>query len=454
MVSAELYQERLIKPWKASVQKPYIFTNANLVDPVDGAVHRGVTVRLSGGLIENVKLESVTAEEPPSTSDNATVVDLQGKYLCPGLFDCHVHIIAVPGEKEWRDTKDIDTATSAYRQAFVCQQMLNRGFTTVRDCGGATLALKKSIEDGLIQGPRLFIAGHFLSQTGGHGDTRGAHDHSKIQCCGGGSLNFPSVICDGVPECLRGARDNIRTGSDFLKIMGGGGVCSPTDRIDNIQFTNEEVTAITTVAKNSQMYVTSHAYTPASIQQAINNGVLGIEHGNLIDKETAELMAEKGAYLTPTLVTYSAMAHEKYAGYMPRESMEKNSEVFAAGLRGLKIAADAGVNICYGSDLLGHLGACQSEEFSIRGQVLPALAILQSATITPAKMMRQDKFLGQIKGGFAADMLILNQNPLDDISVLAQPEKHLLAVIKDGRICMSKWRMLEQDVHGQATYLE
>lgn len=429
-----------------------VFINANLVDPVTGTIHNGVTVRLSQGVIDAVIFDGSTDLQHTIRSD--LEIDLQGKYLCPGLFDCHVHIIAVPGEKEWRDTKELDVYTSAYRQALVCREMLNRGFTTVRDCGGVTIALKKSIEEGLIQGPRLFIAGPFLSQTGGHGDTRGVHDHSIVECCGGGTSNFPSRICDGVPECLRSARENIRTGSDFLKIMGGGGVCSPTDRIDNIQFTDEEVQAISKVATNSQTYVTSHAYTPASIRQAINNGVLGIEHGNLIDKETAELMAAKGAYLTPTLVTYSAMADAKYAGYMPPESMKKNSEVFVAGLRGLKIAADAGVNICYGPDLLGHLGACQLEEFTIRSKVLSSPEILRSATVTPAKMMGQENFLGQIRTGFAADMLILNKNPLKDVNVLAEPKKHLLTVIKAGKVCMSRWRRLEQDVTEFEPYLE
>ncbi|KAI2486837.1 Amidohydrolase [Pyrenophora tritici-repentis] len=456
MVSASLYREQLQKPWKPSGQKIYVFTNVNLVDVEAGVIHENSTVTLSGGRIEDIRLQSHTNGDiaAHTSSDAATRVDFGGKYLCPGLFDCHVHIIAVPGEREWQDTKNLNLTASAYRHAYVCQQMLDRGFTAVRDCGGASLALKQSIEDSLIQGPRLFIAGAFLSQTGGHGDTRGSHDHSNIECCGGGSSNFPSFICDGAPECLRAARENIRTGSDFLKIMGGGGVCSPTDRIDNVQFTSEEIRAITTVAKNSQTFVTSHAYTPQSIRQAMENGALGIEHGSLIDEETAELMAEKGAYLTPTLVTYTAMGEEKFAGYMPAESMEKNAQVYAAGLQGLKIAADAGVNICYGSDLLGHLGMNQLNEFTIRSQVLPPLAILQSATITPAKMMGQDKFLGQIKEGFAADLLVLNANPLEDITILAQPEKHLLAVIKDGRVCMSRWRSLDQDVHKVRAYIE
>jgi len=456
MASASLYREHQLKPWKPFVQRTFVFTNVNLVDVQAGVIHENATVKLSGGRVERVELQpSINGDvEQPSSSDVEKRVDFRGKYLCPGLIDSHVHIIAVPGEREWQDTKNLNATTSAYRHAFVCQQMLDRGFTTVRDCGGASLALKQSIEDGLIQGPRLFIAGNFLSQTGGHGDTRGSHDHSNIECCGGGSSNFPSFICDGVPECLRATRENIRTGSDFIKIMGGGGVCSPTDRIDNIQFTSEEISAITTVARNSQTYVTSHAYTPQSIRQAMENGVMGIEHGNLIDKETAELMAKKGAYLTPTLVTYTAMGDESFAGYMPAESMEKNAKVYVAGLEGLKIAADAAVNICYGSDLLGHLGVAQLNEFTIRSKVLPASAILQSATITPARMMRQENYLGQIKQGFAADLLVLNANPLEDITVLAQPEKHLLGVIKNGRVCSSRWSLLEEDVHSLKQCIE
>ncbi|CZS99646.1 hypothetical protein WAI453_002400 [Rhynchosporium graminicola] len=449
MGSASCYRQYPLRPWRPPAQRIFVFTNVKLVDVEVGVVHEHATVILSCGRIENIKFQASTfggIEPYSNSSEIVTKIDFRGKYLCPGLFDCHVHIIAVPGEREWQETKNLNPTVSAYRHAYVCQQMLDRGFTSVRDCGGASLALKQSIEDGLIQGPRLFIAGSFLSQTGGHGDTRGPHDHTNIECCGGGSSNFPSFICDGVPECLRAARENIRTGSDFLKIMGGGGVCSPTDRIDNVQFTSEEIKAITTVARNSQTYVTSHAYTPQSIRQAMENGVMGIEHGNMIDKETAELMVEKGAYLTPTLVTYTSMNDEAFAGYMPPEAMEKNAEVYEKGLEGLKIAYDAGVNMCYGSDLLGHLGVTQLDEFIIRSKVLPPLAILRSATVTPAKMMGQDNFLGQIKQGFAADLLVLNTNPLDDITVLAQPEKHLLAVIKDGRVCMSRWKLLDQDV--------
>lgn len=373
-------------------------------------------------------------------STSETTIDLQGIYLCPGLFDNHVHIWAVPGEATLGGLYNIDNEVSMTRQPFVVQQMLRRGFTSVRDCGGASLALKQAIEEGVIQGPRLFIAGHALSQTGGHGDSRGPHDHSD--CCGPIALG---MVCDGVPACIKAAREELRTGADFVKIMSGGGVASPTDRLENVQFTGEEVRAITEVARNANTYVTAHAYTPRSIRHAVDNGVSGIEHGNFIDEETARYMAERDIFLTPTLITYSVMASPEFRGFLPIESEEKNAQVLKLGLRSLQIASDAGVTICFGTDLLGPMGVAQTKEFALRNQVLSTKEILQSATINPAKRAGLSDFLGQIKEGFAADLLILNENPLNDISIFDKPEKHMLAVIKDGRVFHSRWSKLPQD---------
>lgn len=438
--------ERLIKPWKAYPQKSYCFQNANIIDPVKGSVHRSATVHIAGGLITKVELNSSTSSP---IDQSVTVIDLHGKYLCPGLWDNHVHVRAVPGDAQWRDTQTIDPTTSALRQAYVLKQMLSRGFTTVRDCGGADLALKQAVADGLILGPRLLIAGKFISQTGGHGDSRGSLDTSALDTCcagsGGGSRNFPSYVVDGIPACLSAARSNLRQGADFLKIMSSGGVASPTDAIDTVQFTPEEIRAITACAANNNTYVTAHAYTPRAIRQAVENGVRGIEHGNLLDRETAEYMAAQGAYLTPTLTTYAAMANERYKGYMPAGAMEKNLQVLDAGLRGLKIAADAGVRICYGSDLLGYLGEAQSDEFALRKRVLSAVEILRSATTTPAGMNGLEGKVGRVEDGCVADLLVLNANPLDDIAVLGKPEEHLLAVIRDGRVVVSRWSKLEVD---------
>ncbi|KAL2844121.1 hypothetical protein BJY01DRAFT_235458 [Aspergillus pseudoustus] len=336
--------------------------------------------------------------------------------------------------------KNLSPNLSLLRQPNMCQSMLDRGFTTVRDCGGATLALKESIQQGLIRGPRLFIAGHALSQTGGHGDRRSQHDPNE--CCAG-HVNGIGRIVDGVAECLKYAREEIRQGSDFIKIMGGGGVASPADQIQHLQFSNEEIRAIVTVAENVGTYVTSHAYTPQAIQQAVRQGVRGIEHGNLLDEETAIMMKENGVFLTTTLVTYATMDSDDFRHFLPAASADKNREVLGQGLHALGLANRVGVDICLGTDLLGPLHFAQSREFAIRSAVQTPLEILRSATVTPARMLKREVFLGQVAPGFAADLLILNANPLEDITVFDRPDQHLLTTIKDGRVVASRWSRLE-----------
>ncbi|KAH0359333.1 amidohydrolase, partial [Aureobasidium melanogenum] len=333
-------------------------------------------------------------------TDHTTIVDLEGRYLCPGLIDAHLHLMAVPGFEDLSKAFGNAFAVSAFRQPYVCQQMLARGFTSVRDCGGATYAFKEAIEDGVFPGPRLFLSVHALP------------------------FRYPRA--------------------DFIKIMAGGGVTTPMDKLENVQFTAEEVQAITTVANNADLLTTAHAYTPRSIRHPIDNGCRGIEHGNFIDEPTAQLMAEKGAFLTPTLVTYAEM--NDWPGYLPPESAKKNSVVLEAGIRSLRIAKDAGVTICFGTDLLGPLTSAQTREFTIRSEVLSPSELLRAATTNPARMLGCEGRLGQIKPGFVADMLVLNQNPLDEITILDRPMDHLLAVIKDGRVCHSRWSNLSVDI--------
>jgi imidazolonepropionase-like amidohydrolase len=441
--------ERLIKPWTPRKQQNYAFQNVSIVDVASGTILSNRTVKTSNGFIESIHSNESEYVVVPSTND--IIVDLKGKYLCPGLFDNHVHLAAVPGEADLGSLYALDTNIVHMRQAYVCQEMLRRGFTSVRDCGGATLALKEAINDGVIQGPRLFIAGHALSQTGGHGDTRGPHTHSE--CCGS-ALMALGRICDGVPECIKAAREELRTGADFIKIMAGGGVASPTDKLENVQFTGEEVRAISEVARNANTYVTAHAYTPRSIRHAIDNGATGIEHGNLIDASTARYMALKDCFLTPTLITYATMASDEFPGFLPVEGEAKNEAVLRAGIASLKIASEAGVTICFGTDLLGPLGVAQSREFGLRAQALSAGDILRSATINPARRAGLEGFLGQVKEGFAADLLILNGNPLEDVGMLDEPEKTVLAVIKEGRVFHSRWSRLEQDVLPSSSNIE
>lgn len=440
--------EKLIKPWKLPPQKKYIFKNAQIIDPAKGRVIPNQTVKLAGGLIESISETSADSQ----VSSDEVVVDLAGKFLCPGLIDCHVHILSVAGDDNLlAGGFGSDPTVSYFRQPYLCGQMLSRGFTTVRDTGGATLSLKEALADDVFPGPRLFICNKTISQTGGHGDNRNVHEHCGCACSTNTAI---STVVDGVPAVTQATREQLRTGGDFIKMMASGGVASPTDRLDNIQFTVAEVQAISEVARSYNTWVTAHAYTPRAIRHAVDNGVMGIEHGNFIDKETAEYMAERGVWLTPTLVTYDAMGSNKYAGYLPPVSAAKNKEVLKLGLQSLRIADEAGVTICHGTDLLGPMQAEQSREFGIRAQVLSSKTVLRGATVNAAKMLRQEEFLGQVKEGFAADLLVLNGNPLEDVSVLDDAEKSVLAVMKNGRVYTSRWSKLPNDVEEARPMIE
>lgn len=429
---------RVIRPWKLNPQRNLVFVNATIVDPAEGKLIQNATVRISEGKIIQIVTDSSTTARDDFPEEN--VIDLSGKYLCPGLIDCHVHVVVVPGEANLQAYKDMSERVSLLRQPYVLKSMLDRGFTSIRDCGGASLAIKEAVEDGVIPGPRLFIAGHALSQTGGHGDLRGSHD---TQLCCGGSISGISRIVDGPAECYKYAREELRQGADFIKIMAGGGVASPTDRIEHVQFSDEEIKAIVTVARNAGTYVTSHSYTPQAIQQAIKLGVRGIEHGNLIDLETAEMMAKMDVFLTPTLITH---VMSKQMNFLSADGAAKNEEVLDKGLRSMKMAVDLGVTVCFGTDLLGPMHFAQSKEFSVRSSVLTPLQILRSATVNAARLVMQENRLGQVHEGFVADILILNKNPLEDITILDRGEEHILAVIKDGRVATSQWDKVKVDI--------
>lgn len=438
----------LSKPWTAAPRKRYRLIDCTLIDPKDGSNHEHVAIDLKDGRVHRMtKLNTLSQDEVMrwTQDETTTVVNLEGKFVLPGLIDCHVHLATPPGEDGLNATLNQDSNTSLLRQPYLAHQILKRGFTTVRDCGGAGPALREALNEGLWPGPRLFIAGHGICQTGGHGDLRSARD-DEYACCGGNTKGL-GRIADGVEQCLHAAREELRQGADFIKIMASGGVVSSTDRLTGLQYTPEEIRAFVKVAGDAGTYVTAHAYTPEAIERAVSNGVMGIEHGNLIDEATAKLMAEKGAILTPTLVTYETMASKEFGTFLPPSIAEKNVQVLNAGLKSIQIADAAGVTMCYGTDLLGPLQVKQAGEFVLRKKAgLSALKSLQSATVNAARLLRQEESLGRIKEGFAADLIVLNANPLDDIEVLDRAEKHLLAVVRDGRVLESRWSKMPLDV--------
>ncbi|GAA2268339.1 amidohydrolase family protein [Glycomyces scopariae] len=398
-----------------------LFTNAAVLDAAAGAVAPGRRVLVRGGEIAAVGTDVEAGD--------ARVVDLGGKTLMPGLIDCHVHVNAHTADLS--GLGDQSPAYVAVKAAIELREMLGRGFTTVRDPGGADFGIHDAVAEGLIDGPRIFFGGKALSQTGGHVDMRprGRSVHDDHQCCPDLGL-----VCDGVDGVRRAAREQLRTGAHHVKIMLSGGVASPTDRIDSTQFSIEEIRAIVEEAEAANRYVAGHAYTARAINRGLAAGVRSIEHGNLLDESSVELFLEHDAFLVPTLVTYRRMAAEGAEYGLSPANLAKNEIVLDAGLRALELAHRAGVNLCYGSDLLGGMRRHQLDEFAIRGAVIPAADVIRSATVTAARLLGEEARLGQVAPGFAADLLVVDGDPLADLAVLTDPGAHLRLVMQGGSV--------------------
>jgi imidazolonepropionase-like amidohydrolase len=314
----------------------------------------------------------------------------------------------------------------------VLRGMLERGFTSVRDAGGADYALSVAIDTGIVQGPRLFVSGQALSQTGGHADFRGRWDENEPACGCCRRLGQLGRVVDGVDQCRRAVREEIKAGAHQIKVMASGGVASPTDPIGFTGFSDDELRAICAEADAAQTYVMAHAYTPKAIQRAVACGVRTIEHGNLADRATAEAMAARGAYAIPTLVTYEALAEHGAALGFPPESVAKIENVRGAGLQSLQIFKRAGTRMAFGTDLLGDLHVHQSDEFQIRTRVLSNFEVLQQATAIAAEVVRMPGRLGVIKPGAIADILVVDGDPLADIDRLCHQGRHLDVIMKGG----------------------
>ena len=316
-------------------------------------------------------------------------------------------------------------------EVFDMRDMLQRGFTTVRDAAGGDFGLARGVGEGFIQGPRLIFGGRALSQTGGHGDDRG---RGRTALEPGYAYTSMSVVCDGVTEVRRAVREEIKRGAHHIKLMLSGGVASPTDRVDSTQFSLEEIRAAVEEAEAANIYVLGHAYTARAVNRGLECGVRSIEHGNLMDASSPPLFLAHHAYYVPTLVTYSALAEHGREYGLPEVSYAKIFDVLDAGLRALELADRSGVAIAYGTDLLGAMHAHQSREFKIRAEVQQPAAIVRAATTTAARLLRMEGKLGVIAPRAYADLLLLDANPLEDINVLAEPAEHVQLIMKGGEI--------------------
>ena len=405
-------------------QPNMIIRNARIVDgssdraadPVDIRIEDGKFVEVASGL---------------TAGSVSTEIDVSGKYVMPGLIDCHVHIVAATTNLAVNAAMPNSlVAAHAYR---LMSDMLMRGFTTVRDLGGADYGFVRAVNEGIVASPRLVICGKALSQTGGHTDYRGPYhnrdvSHYPLQI---GSLGR---VVDGVAEVQRACREELKSGANFIKLMANGGVSSPTDPIHALGFARDEILAAVEEAEKFHTYVAAHLYTDESIRRALELGVTCVEHGNLMSKETAELLVEKGAVVVPTNIVFDALEREGQKYGMGPEGVEKNRQIREAGLERLEMLQKVGATMGYGSDLIGELQGYQSDEFTLRGRYLPAHEVIRSATLNAAKVLHMEGEIGVIAPGAHADLVVVEGNPLEDLQLLTGQGRHMSLIMQGGQL--------------------
>ena len=409
-----------------------LITDATLLDVETGTLHAGSSVRVQGDRIAEVALGRTLDADP-----GADHVDAAGLTLMPGLVDAHVHAILTT----------LDLGALATRPATrlgieagnVLEGMLQRGFTTVRDAGGLDRGLQEALEAGIVVGPRVFRSGRVLSQTGGHGDIHPASNEPHL-CAGEIVSSAFAHVADGPDAVRRAVREELKGGAHQIKVMAGGGVATPSDPIDMVQYTAEEIRAAVTEAASRRTYAFAHAYVPDAIIQAAEAGVRSIEHGNLLDERAAAVMAEHGTFLVPTLVVYEQIAALGRQWGFPEASLAKLDQVQAAGRRAIRIALDAGVRVGFGTDLLGETHPAQSRELLLRAEVQSSLDVLRSATLVNADLLGRSGDLGVVAPGAFGDLLLVAGNPLEDLGLLTHPEESLRAVVRNGELVVDRPR--------------
>lgn len=382
---------------------------------VDVAVFDGMSDRLLEGpvAVRDGRVVAVGRGAEDQVDGPVETIDGRGRTLLPGLVDAHFHAYAVSLDMMENEGRPLSYV--AHVAAHRLGRALARGFTTVRDVAGGDAGLAAAIREGLFDSPRYLFTGAALSQTGGHGDPRSAELETGL--CGGHSTE----VIDGADNLRRAVRERFRTGAHAIKVMTSGGVISPADPLRIPQYSPEELDAVADEARRRGSYVAAHAYSPEAIVHSVTHGIRSIEHGNLLDEPTAILMADRGAFLVPTLATYAAMDRHGVDLGMPEVARAKNAEVLDAGQRAVQIALAAGVQVGFGTDLMGSLESEQLSGLRLQAEAVGAFETLRSATSVNADLIgRAD--LGRITPGAVADLVLVEGDPLSDIEVLADPD--------------------------------
>jgi imidazolonepropionase-like amidohydrolase len=388
-------------------------------------------------ITNNIITKISTSPIPTNRSGNTKIIDGKGKFLIPGLIDNHVHLaINTMSQMELLNpdltSEKLDELTRAEGN-----KMLLRGFTTIRDLGGPVFTVKRDFDKGTFPGPRIFPSGAMVSQTSGHGDARLPNEKSRRW---GGEVSRAELmgvgfIADGVPEVLTATRENLRSGASQIKVMAGGGAATAYDPLDVTQYTLEELKAAVTAAEDWGTYVAVHAYTNKAVKRSIEAGVKCIEHGQLLDKETMQLLAEKGVFL-------SLQALDEAPATAPENVKEKKHIVIEGTDNAFKWAKQYNVKLLWGTDYLFEPknGPKQSTDILKLKTWLTNYEILKLVTYDNAQVFKlsgernpyKEGKLGEISEGAYADMILVDGNPLKNIELVGNPDKNFVLIIKDG----------------------
>jgi imidazolonepropionase-like amidohydrolase len=418
-------------------QPTVLFENVRIFDGKNDSLSAASNVLVSGNTIEKISTEPI----PIDGAANVTLIEGGGRTLMPGLIDAHWHAMLVrpnPAQALASDVGYLNLLAGSEATA-----TLMRGFTTIRDMGGPSFALKRAIDEGLLPGPRIYPSGAMITITGGHGDFRQLSDLprtvggalSRVEQIGG------SMIADSPDEVRLRVREQLMQGASQIKLTAGGGVASPFSPLDVTTFTEAELRAAVEAAENWGTYVSTHAYTPASIQRSIAAGVMCIEHGHLMDEETAKLMAEKGIWLsTQPFLDDDGDAGARQLG--PAEQA-KMKQVIAGTDNVYRLAKKYHLKTAFGTDIIFSATEAQqqgSRLASLSRWFTPAEALVM-ATSTNAELLALSGLrnpypgkLGVVEEGALADLLLVDGNPLENLDLVSDPTRNFRLIMKDGKI--------------------
>lgn len=415
-----------------SAGKPILLSNVKIFDGTNGKLIEGRGALVEGGFIKAL----VASADPVADAD---IIDCGGRTLMPGMIDAHWHTILAGISQMVAMTADIPYVHLVAAQE--AERTVLRGFTTVRDVGGPSFALKRAIDEGRIAGPRIYPSGAMVSQTSGHGDFRMRTDlprspQSDLSVAEQAGI---SAIADGEAEVLRRVREQLMLGASQIKIMGGGGVASAYDPVDALQYTEAEMKAAVSAAADWGTYVCIHTYTSAAIQRALAAGVKSIEHGQLADEETVKRMADADAWWS----IQPFLADEDANSYPSPEQRAQQQKIAEGTARAVELGRKHKVKMALGTDILFNPKgtASQGKQLAKFGRWYDNVDVLRLLTSGNAELAAMSGArnpypakLGCIEPGAFADILVVDGNPLEDLSVIAEPERTMKLIMKDGRI--------------------